>query len=198
MYYSVEPWLFLTVVNQQQGLSVFTPKWLGIAYLNSMTNSDMAVVDYLGDVLIRDAWSVNHTAPLNDTQYVANPGAYDLIKVNGGYDASTYLIASYCRKYATGDLNRDTVISSGNNTFCFVSGESTAMNRSTSYHTSLACINFTLTTPMAATFRDPAKNNSNGVINYTKPSNVVEVVSWGGRLGQILPAFFVLAFAANI
>lgn len=67
MYYSVEPWLFLTVVNQQQGLSIFQPRWMGVSYTNSMTNSDMAVIEFIRDVLIRDVWSVNHTAPLNDT-----------------------------------------------------------------------------------------------------------------------------------
>ncbi len=87
-----------------------------------MNGSDMAEVEYLKDVKVYDLYSTGYTAPLNDTQYVANPGANDIIKVMGGFDASNYIVASFCRKYATGDLNRDTEISAGNNTFCFVAG----------------------------------------------------------------------------
>jgi hypothetical protein len=192
MYYSVEPWLFLTVINQQQGLSIFTPKWMGVSYINSMTNSDMTIIEFIKDVQIRDAWAIGHSAPLNDTEWNPNPGAYDIVKVNGGYDASTYMIASYCRKYSTGDLNRDSVLTAGNNTFCFVSGESTAMNRTTSSHTSLSCINFTLATTMTGTFRDPAKNNSQGVINYTSPTNNVQVQSWSLRAATYLVLLLVI------
>jgi hypothetical protein len=181
MYYSVEPWLFLTVINQQQGLSSFSAKWLGVSYLDSMSNSDMAVIQYQGDVYIYDVYSIGSSVPLNDTDYTVNPGSYDLIKVNGGYSASAYLIASYSRKYVTGDLNRDTDLSAGNNTFCFVAGEAIIMTNN-SYNTSLACIDFSLSECMTSTFRDPTQNNSNGVINYTQPTNVVDVILSKGTI----------------
>lgn len=102
------------------------------------------------------------------------------------------MIGSFCRKYATGDINRDADLSAGNNTFCFVSGESLALNRSTSYHTSLACINFTLAPTTTATFRDPVKNNSNSVINYTTPTNNVQVVIWELRAAVCLVLLFLI------
>lgn len=115
MYYSVEPWLFLTVLNQQQGLSQFSPKWIGISYRRNMTNSDMALVEYFRDVNIYDIYSTGHTAPLNDTDFAPfdGQGANDIIKINGGYDATKYFIGSYCRKYSTGDTNRDEDLTGG-------------------------------------------------------------------------------------
>lgn len=46
------------------------------------------------------------------------------MKIYGAFDSAAYFVASYKRKFATGDINRDTVITSGNNTFCFIYGNS--------------------------------------------------------------------------
>jgi hypothetical protein len=181
-FYSVEPWLFLTVLNQQQGLSTFSPKWLGISYKNSMTNADMAQIEYLKDVMIYDLYSTGHTAPLNDTQWVPNPGANDIVKIMGGFDSESYIIASFCRKYATGDVNRDEELEAGEKTFCFVAGEAVTLNRANSSHTGVVCLNFTLGELYSATFRDPLKNNNNGIINYTEPTNHVTVIQYAGRV----------------
>jgi hypothetical protein len=34
---TAEPWLFLSVVHKQQGLSPFNPRWIGITYTDSLT-----------------------------------------------------------------------------------------------------------------------------------------------------------------
>ena len=43
---TTEPWLFLSVVHKQQGLSPFRARWIGVKYLDSLTETDLAMISY--------------------------------------------------------------------------------------------------------------------------------------------------------
>lgn len=43
---TTEPWVFLSVVHKQQGLSPFTAKWIGVTYEDSLTKTDLGMISY--------------------------------------------------------------------------------------------------------------------------------------------------------
>lgn len=61
------------------------------------------------------------------------------------------MVAQYKRKFSTGDVNRDNVITAGNNTFCFILGDNLAFT--TFVQIERVCLNFNLTTSYLSYFR---------------------------------------------
>ena len=139
-----------------QGLNPFAPRWLGILYGDSMTNNDMAVIQYntVGvslDIHINDFYVTNASYALDDRNYVTGQGSNDVTSVLTAYDSSNYLVGTFKRKYSTGDVNRDMVVSSGASTYCVIYGNSLAY--STFTQSDKFCFNFTLTTEYTSFFR---------------------------------------------
>jgi hypothetical protein len=78
-------------------------------------------------VQTRDMYAVSASSAKADGLYPVKQGSDDVVKVYGAFDSSSYLIASYKRKFSTGDKNRDEIISNSSaNTFCFYYGNSLA------------------------------------------------------------------------
>lgn len=75
----------------------------------------MGIVEYATrnfelKVHIHDYFIKNSTSAKNDYDYVDYQGGNDIIRLSGALQSSSYLVASYKRKFSTGDVNRDTVI----------------------------------------------------------------------------------------
>ena len=47
---------------------------------------------------------------MNDLSFTQQQGNNDVIKIMSAYDSSSYFVASYKRKFSTGDLNRDNIL----------------------------------------------------------------------------------------
>lgn len=97
-------WLFFSVVHKAQGLSAFSPKWIGILYNTSFSNADLAVVQYttIGiklDIQIKDYYAVNSSFANLDDKYTINQGSQDLVTVLTAYDSSAYFVGSFKRKF---------------------------------------------------------------------------------------------------
>ena len=177
--FTLETWLFLSVVHKVQGLNPFAPRWLGILYGDSMTDSDMAVVQYntVGvslDIHINDFYVVNSSYAQDDRNYVTGQGSTDVISVLTAYDSSNYLVGSFKRKYSTGDSNRDVVLSSGAATYCVIYGTSLAF--STFTQSDKYCFPFTLATEYTSFFRETSSTSVN-LQTYVAPSSTVTVVT---------------------
>lgn len=48
--------------------------------------------------------------PADDVTFTTNQGSDDIITIMGGIDLSSYFIATFKRKFSTGDINRDIVL----------------------------------------------------------------------------------------
>ncbi len=125
-------------------------------YNTSLNNADMTLVEYttIGvklDIHILDYYAVNASFADKDDSFVVSQGSQDVLTVLTAYDASQYFVGSFKRKYATGDLNRDSVVVNGANIYCFIFGDSLAFSTFTQVQTQ--CFNFTLTTEYSSNFR---------------------------------------------
>jgi len=58
-----------------------------------------------------------------DQLYVQKQGGKDIVKIYGAYDSTGYFVASYKRKWSTGDVNRDTILQGGESRYCFIYGD---------------------------------------------------------------------------
>lgn len=116
----------------------------------------------------------NSTYAARDGSYIVNQGANDVYLNYGAFDPTAYLVCLFKRKFQTGDINRDTDVVSGNNTFCFILGNNIAYSSFT--QTQRVCLNLSLTTSYYSNFRVQNSSNSTGVINYTTPQNNVVVI----------------------
>jgi hypothetical protein len=166
-------------VFKLQGLSSFNPFWIGVTYIDSLTNTDVDIVsyqtlNYVLSVQAQDMFLTDSTHAKIDDSYVINQGSTDVYLNYGAYDPSAYFVCLYKRKFQTGDVNRDIDVSSGNNTFCFILGNNIAY--SSFSPSQRICLNLTLTTSYYSNFRIQNTTNSTGVINYTTPANNVVVI----------------------
>lgn len=167
------------MVHKVQGLNPFAPRWLGILYGDSMSNSDMAVIQYntVGvslDIHINDFYVVNSSYALDDRNYVISQGSSDVLSVLTAYDSSNYFVGSFKRKYSTGDANRDVILSSGASTYCVIYGTSLAF--STFSQSDKFCFNFSLTTEYTSFFRETSSTSVN-LQTYVAPQSSVTVVT---------------------
>lgn len=174
-----DSWLFLTVVHKAQGSNGFKPRWLGVLYSNSMSNNDLAIIQYTTkgvslDLYTNDFFIVNSTFADYDSLFVTGQGSEDLSKVLSAYDSSSYVVGSYKRKFSTGDNNRDIILSDGNNTFCVFYGNDLVF--STFSSAQQYCFNFNLGTVYSSFFRQTSSTSVN-VQNYVAPANKVLVVT---------------------
>ena len=119
-------------------------------YSTSLVNSDLAVVQYTTvgvslDIQIGDYYSVNTSFADKDNNFVLAQGSQDLVTVLTAYDASSYYVGTFKRKFETGDVNRDQIVTEGANTYCFIYGNALAFTTSFTQN-QVVCFNFTLTT----------------------------------------------------
>lgn len=80
----LESWLFVSVVHKVQGLNGFVPRWLGISYVDTQINTDMAIIEYktLGvslDIHIDDFYIVSSISAKSDLNYADLQGNNDVI-----------------------------------------------------------------------------------------------------------------------
>lgn len=141
----------------------------------------MALVQYTTvgvklDIHIQDYYAVNSTFAAKDDAFAIQQGSQDVVLVLSAYDASQYYVGSMKRKYATGDTNRDQIVSSNDNTYCFIYGNALAF--STFVQSETQCFNFTLTTQYTSNFRETSSTSVN-VQTYQPPSSNVKVVTVG-------------------
>lgn len=179
-----------------QGLNPFVPRWLGILYNDSMTNSDMAVIQYntvgvILDIHINDFYVVNSSYAQDDSNYVIGQGSSDVMSVLTAYDSSNYFVGSFKRKYSTGDVNRDTILSSGVSTYCVIYGTSLAF--STFTQSDQFCFTFTLTTEYTSFFRETSSTSVN-LQTYVAPTSSVTVVSASSQPHLIMLLLLVVIF----
>jgi hypothetical protein len=172
-------WLFMAIVHKVQGLSSFTPQWIGMTYNTGFSNADLAIVQYTTvgvnlDIQINDLYSVNSSFADYDQNFVVNQGSQDLVTVLTAYDPTSYLVGSFKRKFQTGDVNRDQIVTDKANTYCFIYGNALAF--SSFIQNQVVCLNFTLTTEYDTNFRQTS-STSVTVQNYVAPSNNVLVVA---------------------
>jgi hypothetical protein len=83
-----------------------------------------------------------------------------VVKIYGAYDPAAYLVASYKRKWSTGDVNRDSVLTGSTSTYCFILGNGLAFNGFV--QPSKACLDFTLKSNYLSNFRVASKNATSG------------------------------------
>lgn len=167
------------MVHKAQGLNPFNPKYIGILYSNTFINNDLAIIQYntVGvklDVHITDFYSVSSTSAASDLSYSTNQGSNDVYTVMTAYDASSYMVGSFKRKFSTGDLNRDIILSNGASTYCVTYGNNLAFL--TFVQADAFCFNFTLQTQYSSYFRQTS-STSVTVQTYTAPQNQVTVVT---------------------
>jgi hypothetical protein len=137
------------VVHKAQGLNPFSPKYLGVLYSNSSVNSDLAIIQYktIGiqlDINIDDYYALSATSATADLSYVTNQGSNDIFTVLTAYDAASYMVGSFKRKFSTGDVNRDIILSNGPSTYCVIYGNNLVFT--TFAQADQFCFNFTLQT----------------------------------------------------
>lgn len=85
-----------------------------------------------------------------------------MVKVYGAYDETGYLVASFKRKFSTGDVNRDTILEGAESRYCFIYGNSLAYNEFV--QPEKQCIDFTLKTNYLSNFRVASKNGPSELI----------------------------------
>ena len=175
---ALEIWLFLAVVHKAQGQSAFSPKWIGMIYNNSLVNADLAIIEYstIGvslDIHIDDYYATSPTSAARDSTYSVNQGSQDVVTVLTAYDSSAYFVGSFKRKFSTGDTNRDFIVNSNDNQYCFIYGNALAF--STFAQNEQICFNFTLTTEYSSNFRQSSSTSVN-TQPYVAPSNTVVVI----------------------
>jgi hypothetical protein len=175
---ALEIWLFLAVVHKAQGQSAFSPKWIGMIYNDSLVNADLAIIQYstVGvnlDIHIDDYYATSATSAARDSTYAVNQGSQDVVTVLTAYDSSAYFVGSFKRKFSTGDTNRDFVVVSDANEYCFIYGNALAF--SSFVQNEKVCFNFTLTTQYSSNFRQSSSTAVN-TQPYVAPSNNVVVV----------------------
>jgi hypothetical protein len=180
---ALETWLFLSVVHKVQGLSAFSPKWIGVLYNTSLINVDMALIEYSTegvnlDIHINDYYAVSSSSAAKDNTYVVQQGSQDVVSVLTAYDATSYFVGSFKRKYSTGDTNRDQIITSNENTYCFIFGNSLAFSSFVQVETQ--CFPFTLTTEYSSNFRETSATSVN-VQTYEQPPSNVKVITVSQR-----------------
>lgn len=120
---------------------------------------------------------MSETSANSDLLYSVGQGSNDVVTVLTAYDSSSYFVGSLKRKYSTGDLNRDIILSSGENTYCVIYGNSAAFTTFT--QVDKFCFNFSLTTQYSSIFRQTS-STSVPVQSYVPPSSHVSVVSASG------------------
>ncbi len=115
-----------------------------------------------------------------------------MVKVYGAYDETGYLVASFKRKFSTGDVNRDTILDSGESRYCFIYGNSLAYNNFV--QPERQCLDFTLKSNYLSNFRVASKNAQSEltVIEYKKPNNTVSTKKIFERILTGLPVLSVL------
>ena len=86
------------------------------------------MINYTVQVATRDMWAETYRVAKGDKEYTVKQGGNDVVKVYGAYDETGYLVASFKRKFSTGDVNRDTILDSGESRYCFIYGNSLAYN----------------------------------------------------------------------
>jgi len=145
-------------------------------------------------VQARDMFITDSTNANTDGSYAISQGASDVYLNYGAYNRNGYLVSLFKRKFKTGDLNRDTNISSGDNTFCFILGNNIAFT--TFVQTQRICLDLKLKTSYYSNFRVQGTDNSTGVINFTKPPNNVVVLksSQTNLLAYLLGTLLALIF----
>ncbi len=100
-----------------------------MTYLDSLTDTDLAMISYetinfkLG-IQTRDMYAETSQNAKLDQAYVIKQGGNDVVKVYGSYDPTSYLVASFKRKWSTGDINRDMILTGGQSRYCFIYGNS--------------------------------------------------------------------------
>lgn len=103
-------------------------------------------------------WAETSISAKEDQSYTVNQGGNDVVKIYGAYDSSSYLIASYKRKWSTGDLNRDIILTGGQSRYCFIYGNSLSFLAFTQLEK--ACLDFSLKTNYLSNFRVATKNST--------------------------------------
>jgi hypothetical protein len=88
---TTEPWLFLSVVHKQQGLSPFKAKWIGVTYTDSLSQIDLTMISYeminfKVQVNTRDMYAETSTYAKEDKLFTVKQGGNDVVKVYGAYD----------------------------------------------------------------------------------------------------------------
>lgn len=71
------------------------------------------MINFKVQVGTRDMWAETYRVAKGDKEYTVRQGGYDVVKVYGAYDETGYLVASFKRKFSTGDINRDTILDTG-------------------------------------------------------------------------------------
>jgi hypothetical protein len=160
--FTLESWLFLSVVHKAQGLNPFTARWLGVLYSDSLINSDLAIIQYniVGvklDLHINDFYAVSSSSAADDYAYSPGQGSDDVYTVLTAYESSSYMVGSYKRKYSTGDMNRDVILSNGASLYCVIYGNTLAF--STFGQVDQFCFNFTLQTEYSSYFRQTSSTS---------------------------------------
>lgn len=149
-----------------------------MTYSNNLVNADLAVVAYdtVGvnlDIHIDDYYATSASSAARDITYTVNQGSQDLVTVLTAYNSASYFVGSFKRKYSTGDVNRDVVVTSNDNQYCFIYGDAPAFN--TFVQNEMQCFNFTLTTEYASNFRQTS-NTAVTTQPYVAPNNNVVVI----------------------
>ena len=80
------------------------------------------MINYTVQVGTRDMYAETSLLAKEDNLFTKNQGGIDVVKVYGAYDETGYLVASFKRKFSTGDVNRDSIVVDGENRFCFIYG----------------------------------------------------------------------------
>jgi hypothetical protein len=44
--WTVESWIFLSIIHKQQGLNPFASKWIGVTYVDSLKNVDLTLISH--------------------------------------------------------------------------------------------------------------------------------------------------------
>lgn len=101
-------------------------------------------------------WAETSINAKQDQAYTVKQGGNDVVKIYGAYDPSSYLVASYKRKWSTGDLNRDIVLKGGQSRYCFIYGNN--LQFSGFAQQEKACIELNLKTNYLSSFRVVTKN----------------------------------------
>ena len=155
-------------------------------YNDSLVNADLAIIQYntVGvnlDIHIDDYYATSATSAAKDNTYTINQGSQDVVTVLTAYDSSAYFVGSFKRKFSTGDTNRDFVVVSNANKYCFIYGNALAF--SSFVQNEKICFDFTLTTEYASNFRQSSSTSIN-TQPYVAPQNNVVVVK--GELWMVM------------